>query len=404
MIQISIIIPCFNQGHFLADAIESVLAQDVESKEVIVVDDGSTDNCREVTNRYPEVIYIYQENQGPSSARNRGLRECNGEFVGFLDSDDFLGEHALSSAIKSLHDKPDAVFTYGAMQRISIDGASIGFRPPSVTDHPFEDFLENNLIPTPGLVLFKRVALVELGGYDEKLRGSEDYDLYLRMVRHRPITSHSTISVYRRDHPQAATRSNPGLMLRSTIKVLARQKRYVRQDRNLLSALKRGLNFYIHWYGESLLTSFRLKVFARDYLNALKDFLLLIRVYRQSLFKMGLSYSKSNVLKVVLNADEFTESKGQRDAAQQFGRGEENSRSVGVTLFSVKVEKKDWTSPFGVPTIIISVKCQHSNRSSQLYFDDRPIDTIWVGPNLLFGYIEKKTLSAREYHEMYLLS
>ena len=91
MPQVSVVIPCFAQAHFLSDAIESVLAQTHTDYEIIVIDDGSPDNVREVVERFPGVRLIAQENRGLSQARNRGLAECTGTYVVCLDADGVLG-------------------------------------------------------------------------------------------------------------------------------------------------------------------------------------------------------------------------------------------------------------------------------------------------------------------------
>src|SRR6266496_4166301 len=92
---VSVVIPCYNHAHFLSEAIESVMAQTWQQFEVIVVDDGSVDNTREVALRYSGVRYIRQTNQGLSASRNTGLRHSNGNFLVFLDADDRLRPAAL---------------------------------------------------------------------------------------------------------------------------------------------------------------------------------------------------------------------------------------------------------------------------------------------------------------------
>ena len=87
---ISVIIPCFNHAHFLPDAIKSVLNQSYKNTEIIVVDDGSSDNTNDVATSFPDVKYVYQTNQGLSAARNTGLKKSNGKYLVFLDADDFL--------------------------------------------------------------------------------------------------------------------------------------------------------------------------------------------------------------------------------------------------------------------------------------------------------------------------
>ena len=105
---VSVIIPCYNQARFLAEAIESVLGQDYPEKEVIVVNDGSPDREREVASRFAgRIVYIEQENKGVSGARNTGIKAARGEYVTFLDGDDLYLPHALTELVSYLDNNPD---------------------------------------------------------------------------------------------------------------------------------------------------------------------------------------------------------------------------------------------------------------------------------------------------------
>ena len=97
---VTVVIPCYNQAHFLGEAIESVLSQSYRNFELIVVDDGSTDETSEVASRYERVRLFQQENQGLAGARNRGLGEAKGEYVVFLDADDRLLAGALEAGLR----------------------------------------------------------------------------------------------------------------------------------------------------------------------------------------------------------------------------------------------------------------------------------------------------------------
>src|SRR4051812_33839695 len=120
---VSVIIPCYNQARFLGQAIESVSRQDYPQFEVIVVDDGSTDDTSEVAARYPGVRVIRQKQLGISAARNRGLRESTGSYLVFLDSDDRLLPHALRIGMNYLLDHSECAFVFGIHQKISADGS-----------------------------------------------------------------------------------------------------------------------------------------------------------------------------------------------------------------------------------------------------------------------------------------
>src|SRR5215212_4087832 len=124
--KVSVVIPCYNQAHFLPEAIESVLSQSYEEFEVLVVDDGSKDETAQVASQYvstdPRVRVIRQENRGLAGARNRGLAEAQGEYVVFLDSDDRLLKEALEVGVRELASHPECAFVSGRCTFRAADG------------------------------------------------------------------------------------------------------------------------------------------------------------------------------------------------------------------------------------------------------------------------------------------
>src|ERR1051325_1413095 len=122
---ISVIIPCYNQGHYLAQAIDSALDQLYPSLEVIVVDDGSTDGTPLVAASYPAVRLVRQPNSGLAAARNRGLADCRGTYVVFLDADDRLEPGALRAGASRLDSLPECAFVYGHVRLIDADGSPL---------------------------------------------------------------------------------------------------------------------------------------------------------------------------------------------------------------------------------------------------------------------------------------
>src|SRR5688500_18999403 len=97
---VSVIITCYNHAHYLPVAIDSVMMQGYPNREIIVVDDGSSDNTRQVAANYPDVKYIFQNNSGLSAARNTGIKNSCGELLLFLDADDWLYDDALKTNTK----------------------------------------------------------------------------------------------------------------------------------------------------------------------------------------------------------------------------------------------------------------------------------------------------------------
>ena len=185
MQKVSIIIPTYNRAKYLAAAIDSVLAQTCQNWELIVVDDGSTDETATMLEGYGDRLrYIRQRNQGVSAARNHAFRECQGEFVLFLDSDDLLLPNALEALAGALEQNPRVDVVYSDADIIDDSGASIStlsqFRPS-----PIDDTLESFVVDRPlGLTstMFRYGALKNIEGpFDELMLEREDHDLLMRM-------------------------------------------------------------------------------------------------------------------------------------------------------------------------------------------------------------------------------
>lgn len=145
---VSIIIPSYNYARYLTKAIKSCLDQTHKELEIIVVDDGSTDNTREIAGRIPGIVYAFQENQGVSTARNTGLNLAKGEFVAFLDADDYLLEDSITMRIEIFRKNPDMgiVFTdtYSADSEGNLSNKKRR-RKDRISDRFYEDLLLRHL-------------------------------------------------------------------------------------------------------------------------------------------------------------------------------------------------------------------------------------------------------------------
>lgn len=200
-ILLSIIVPCFNQGQYLGQAIESVLGQGGDDFELVVVDDGSTDDTREVAESFVDrITLISQENAGLPAARNRGLAAGRGEWVLFLDSDDYLAPDFIEQFRQASSDSPDADLLIGRHQVLNETGAlSPPLPQPHIPDDAFHHLLRGNRMPCHTVVVRKSVV-DEMGGFDPALTALEDWDLWLRIAagghRFRPMPE--AIAIYRR--------------------------------------------------------------------------------------------------------------------------------------------------------------------------------------------------------------
>jgi len=184
---ISVIIPCYNRAQLIIKSVDSVLNQTYKNIELIVVDDGSTDNSLQVLEAIREkdnrVKVISQENKGPYPARNRGLKEARGEFIAFLDSDDTWDSAFLEKLHKALLDNPDAALAYCGWQNIGLPGGrDEPFIPPDYEKQDkIEIFLKGNRWPIHAALVRKK-TIDELGGFDETFFSVEDYYLWMRIA------------------------------------------------------------------------------------------------------------------------------------------------------------------------------------------------------------------------------
>ena len=254
---VSVIIPCYNQAHFLSEAIASALAQTHPRREVIVVDDGSTDGTSEVAARYPDVRCVQQPNRGLSAARNAGLREGRGAYVVFLDSDDRLLPGALADGVACLEAHPECAFASGRFRLIAEDGSPLPTweQPVVEREHDLE-LLRRNYVGVPATVIYRRVVFDQIGGFETSLRACEDLELYLRVARQFPIAAHGALVAEYRQHGASMTRK-AALMLGSSVALLRSQRALCRGDRRREEARRTGIRRYQDYYGEPLINEVR---------------------------------------------------------------------------------------------------------------------------------------------------
>jgi GT2 family glycosyltransferase len=188
MPKISVIIPAYNAGAYIARAIDSVLAQTYQDFEIIVIDDGSTDNTRERVAAYSNrVTYLYQPNSERSAARNRGLRAASGDFFAFLDADDQWLPERLAKELALFDRYPGLGLVYAYAKVMDDHGGpygTIGTAFPTeqaANFRAFEGLLLGKYLPIP-TVLIRQQCLDTAGLFDEGVSISEDWDLWLRVA------------------------------------------------------------------------------------------------------------------------------------------------------------------------------------------------------------------------------
>jgi GT2 family glycosyltransferase len=206
----SVVIPAYNTADTLGEAINSVLAQTRQDFEIVVVDDGSSDNTAAIAEGFADQrVHVYrQENAGPSAARNRGIAEAVGDYVSWLDSDDLWLPDYLAEIGRALEENPRADFAYTHSWILDASGrfrsAPTGaWHRPSTPMLPRDQFvaelLQECFVSDPTI---RRAALEQVGGYDETMSHGEDWEMWLRLANSgfEAVRVAGPLSIYR-DRP-----------------------------------------------------------------------------------------------------------------------------------------------------------------------------------------------------------
>jgi glycosyltransferase involved in cell wall biosynthesis len=166
---LSVIIPVWNGEQYLAEAVTSVLEQGYTPVEIIVVDDGSTDRTAKIAADFKDSVkYVYQSNQGPAAARNKGLEIARGDVIGFLDADDQWQKKSLTNMLECMNQSPETEIVMGKIRlwRLKEDKS--------------EEFSEPGIAFCNGCALFRKEVFYKVGLFDPALRYGEDLDWFMR--------------------------------------------------------------------------------------------------------------------------------------------------------------------------------------------------------------------------------
>ncbi|AFZ22701.1 glycosyl transferase [Cylindrospermum stagnale PCC 7417] len=184
-ITVSIVIPAYNSSRYLAETIEHVLSQTFFDYEVLIINDGSTDNTAEIATYYSQqdsrVKLFTQNNQGLSGARNAGIQIAQGEYIAFLDSDDHWLPHKLAAHMEHFARCPDLGLSFGRIEFMSFDGKPTRkFSNSRLFKLTPKHFYYENPVITPSNAVIRRSVLGQIGLFDRSLKVWEDMDLFLR--------------------------------------------------------------------------------------------------------------------------------------------------------------------------------------------------------------------------------
>ena len=185
--KISVVIPTYNRYKVLKRALTSVFAQTYTNYEVIVIDDGSTDNSFDIQKDFPTLRYFYQENSGVSSARNLGIKKANFEWIAFLDSDDEWHKDKLQKQVLFHQDNREIFMSYTDERWIrNSKEVKIPKKFAKFGGDIFKNCLSHCII-APSSTIIHKSLLEKIGTFDESLEVCEDYDLWLRVALHHKI-------------------------------------------------------------------------------------------------------------------------------------------------------------------------------------------------------------------------
>lgn len=262
MPNVSIIIPMYNAEKYIKEAIDSVLKQTYKDFEIIVIDDGSTDNTKSKLLDYgSQIKYIYQENAGPAVARNRGIKEAKGEYIAFLDADDIWMPEKLERQIRKLKNNSEFGVIHTDRLRLEPDGSVKPNEKIVPEGFIFEELLRNNFIICSS-VLVKKECFNEVGLFDEDRKNrAEDYDMWLRISRKYAISFIAEPLIKYRVNMNGYNRSNIKAMYDSVKRVFLKSiefyegdKRQLKKERfYCMARRKASAFFYIKEYRKAFL-------------------------------------------------------------------------------------------------------------------------------------------------------
>lgn len=271
MPKVSVVIPTYNYGRFLGEAIQSVLDQTFEDFELIVVDDGSTDNTKEVVDSFadPRVKYIYQENRGHSAANNVGILASKGEYVAILDADDVWLPQKLELQVKVLDSRPDVAAVCSDIYIVDAQtGVITGrfwhnsprlgpFNPHMAAQKALRRLLSRGCFIHPSTALIRREVYNEVGLHDESLKTHEVWDMWVRvLLRFAVETIDMPLAKYRQH--SANLSANWDQMYEDGVTVLNKATRTLPLAPDDLRVLKRRLARHHFSYGSGLVVNDRI--------------------------------------------------------------------------------------------------------------------------------------------------
>jgi glycosyltransferase involved in cell wall biosynthesis len=261
---ISVVIPTYNYKRFIGDALQSVLGQTLPPSEILVVDDGSEDDTESVVRSFGErVRYIRQKNAGVSSARNRGVAETSGELITFVDADDVVEPEFLEALYAEFTGRADVGLAHcGTRLFDSETGETLSFDLDGGAEGVADNLLlwEGPGFPAPGLVMVRREAFADVGGFDSRQKVGEDWDFCYRVARQYKVGFVPKPLINYRIHRSAAHHNLENMEIGMS---LFYERAFDTRDPKVLAMKKRAMGNFHKVMAGSYFQAGRLGEFAR---------------------------------------------------------------------------------------------------------------------------------------------
>ena len=255
--RVSVIIPTYNRAGLLRAAIDSVLAQTFSDLELLVVDDGSTDDTQAMMRDFndPRILYIRQENKGRSAARNVALARARGAYIAFLDSDDTYLPEKLALQVRYMDAHPDTGMVYTSAHCVDTAGKPLARDYiASVSGHIYRDiaFFRPVTITLP-TVMVRRALLERTGGFDEAMHRFEDTDMWRRLSKLTVIDAMPAFTCNLLTHPGNSLAAQDPKAIMASLRYYA--VKIKREDRAMGCITRRaGLSGLYYYYGRAFMS------------------------------------------------------------------------------------------------------------------------------------------------------
>lgn len=247
MPKVSVVIPAYNAMGYLPETLESVLKQTFTDYEVLIINDGSSDNIVEwaSTLKDPRVRVISQHNQGVSVARNTGIAQAQGEYIAFLDADDLWEPTKLEKQVNCLEDNPTVGLVYAWTAVINPEGKLTGtVFSYEAEGNVWETILVHDIVCNGSCAVVRRSCFEKTGGFDPNLSGAADFDMWTRIAAHYPFAVVKEPLVHYRKAPNTMSKNRQKMMqdFRLTL-----EKRYQSVPLELLHLRNRAYGHMYRW-------------------------------------------------------------------------------------------------------------------------------------------------------------